>query len=734
MGSYVVLKPTSKGKAKIDKQKKDVNYGSPIETTLDILEEYVRAGKYTKALNSINHAILNEFIEDFNTANLEDPANKKLIKLMRRFLSIGKSFYEYDLKQQEIVDNITYDGLMSRYLATGAIEPYGIVPKGEKNIKKIGIRYPSLHNNMDKAYAILGTDPIPEGVKESDCIEAFLKRAYIELEMGVNDQLTVELSPKLDGVSVNGTIIEHNFVDPQTRGDDDESVAVSGMSGMVVSPDFSSESQFGIQYEAFVTDENRIKASEYLKLERPYVSCRHAAAGIVHRLYTEQDPNLMKMLCLYPIAAAELEGTYLERTDYIQNFGIVPRDMIPRKVFKAKLTKLLEIITNYYHSMENIRENLSFAIDGIVITIADDEAQEILGRNGRTNKYQIALKFDPATAKAVVKGISLDSGKKGYRTIQIELEHPVFLDGVRYDHVPALSAGLYKELYLRVGSEVSIHRVGDVIPAITVIKHGDGKKLDLPTTCPSCGKPLIIHNKKLYCGNFECPDNIIGNFTDFFAKMGLTGYSDSFSEVLVKKLGCKHLGDVLHLTDSDFTDRGVTLAISKGFADKLKEAIADKRDYEVLGAIGLPGVGPQKAKILLQDINLLREVDPRTSKAAKTQLLYETCKRAVGPEQAHLLECYLVGPTFAPSWMAIAPLIKKVTENFEAVTKVGHTGGKLSPETMALCDKLGFEVVDGSSFDILITSSLGRESTKITKAKKKGAPIFLEEDFISQYS
>ena len=45
---------------------------------------------FKKPLTDREKLVLNEFIEDFNTADLNN--SKDLIKNMRRFLSIGKSF------------------------------------------------------------------------------------------------------------------------------------------------------------------------------------------------------------------------------------------------------------------------------------------------------------------------------------------------------------------------------------------------------------------------------------------------------------------------------------------------------------------------------------------------------------------------------------------------------------------------------------------------------------------
>lgn len=742
---FIVLQPTAAGKKSLSEitRRKSKVAGKAANTVtveeperkeydptkmsemLDAIEDFVRDGKYGKAVANADSVLMEEFIENFRKVDPESELGKKMYGMMRKLLSIGKSFYEYDDKDREILSNDTYDGLLSTYLASGMKEPVGIVPKGSKKLSKVAIKYPLLHNNMDKCYAVHVGDHIPDGVKESGTVEKFLTRVYKSLDLTPSTKLKLEISPKIDGVSVNGTIKGDLLVDPQTRGDEDESIAVTGMNGMPVTNGFEADSEFGIQYEAFVTDEDRAKASEYLKLEKPYVSNRHAAAGIIHRLSTMEDDNLLEFLSLYPIATEGLDGTYEERMDYIQNFGIVPDDMIKRRVIKGDMEDLIGEIGELYEKLAKKREKLDYSIDGMIITVLNDEYQEAIGRDGRTNKFQIALKFDPATAEAVVEGIYLDRGKKGYRTIQVQFEHPVFLDGVRYDHVPVLSLNLFEQMNLRVGSTVSVHRVGDVIPSIKVIKEGKGKLIETPSKCPDCGEPFTIKNKKLYCEDLLCPGNIVGRFTGFLEKIGLEGYSESFAEVLVNQLKCKTLADVIHLTKESMKEAGIDSELMLKFPKRLKEAIQNKHDYEIIAAMGIPDVGPAKAKLLLKNTPLKKLARIRFSDSVRLAMA------VMKTNNLHVVT-YLSNKEFTDEIQAIIDVGYIESDNFDRV-KIGHTGGALSDRVIELCKKLDYEIIDDRSFDILITSSMESTSGKMERAKKMGLPIYTEDSFIEQY-
>lgn len=768
---FQILSPTEKGKKDLEEirmRRSKKSEAKTVEVQVDVrpYEKYspaqvkkmmdkviekIKEGKFGKALDLKNNDLVSELVDAFTNMEADMKNFTAVSQAVSQLLTIGKSFYEYDEKHRSFIDDTSYDGMVARYRKLGLVEPTGIVPATGKS--KVGIKYPTLHNNMDKAYIIREGDQVPKGVKETDSVEAFLKRIYTSLGISSEENISLELSPKIDGVSVNGTISGDMLVNPQTRGDETASVAIIGLNGIEVGEGMT-EKEFGIQYEAFVTDEDRLKASEYMKLDTPYVSCRHAISGIIGRLCSGDNDDLLQFISLYPIESAGLDGTYAERMDYLSNFGIVPDDMIERKTIKGNLKELISAIMKNFEKYEKKREKLSYAIDGMVITLADDEYQSSIGREGRTNLYQIALKFDPATATAVVKGIHLDTGKKGFRTIQVDLEHPIYLDGVKYDHVPVLSAGLFDELGLREGSKVTVHRVGDVIPSISVDDAGKGKKLDKPAICPDCGGWLTIKNKKLFCGNAICRGNLAGRIAGLFDALGMEGYNDAFAAMIAEKFNPNEIDpdtkeiimkddqsnvvismkDLFNLTPKAFKKAGINTKAAAEFRDTLIKAVAATPDYVILGSIGIPDLGPARAKLILRQYKgdwnkFISELTTFNG--------YRMHAAAVGEAVALSISKFL--NDFTAKYMITEDLkeftkhMKKFTKNFDTVLKVGHTGAKLSQKALEVCEALKFEVVDGKTFDILITASMDSTSDKMVKAKKKGLPIFTEEGFLKRY-
>ena len=591
----------------------------------------------------------------------------------------------------------------------------------------------SLDMDWQECYINRESDTIPEGVKETDSVEAWLRRGYRELGLDESDEITIVAAPKLDGVALRGEIDFDNRINkPLLRGDEKKSILVKGLDGLKLSDGASiSKTPFGCQFEAFVTYENLEKASEYLmkeeKIEKPYVSPRHAASGIINRLCGNPDNKLAKFLSFYPINAEDLDGSYPDRLDKIKQLGNV--EVVRTRLLSGDLKRLLDRIERWFNKLNSQRASLPYAIDGLVLAFADDAHQDQLGRSGRTNKWQIALKFDPSSAVGEVKGIELSSGRKGFRTIQVVLKEPVSIDGVRYDHVPALSANIFEKFDLCEGDLIRIHRVGDVIPSISIEERKGGKKIELPKKCPVCGKDMIWEAKKLKCTNMWCKANLVGALLTFFNYANIKGIGDAEAEALVnsglntiEKIATNNISNNVY----DWTSAGYTKESAKRLQTAVLDALHNMWDYEFIGNCGIPGIGPETAKKVFMSI---RKGGPDV--AVKGSDLFEISQKethhATADTKGVMMFCSIMRG-FADRFCK-----HSTPEHFANLKSVGHTGGNPSNEAKQLIRDLGWELVDGKKFDYLIVPSYNHESTKTKVAKEKGIEVFTEEDFIEEF-
>ena len=195
--------------------------------------------------------------------------------------------------------------------------------------------------------------------------------------------------------------------------------------------------------------------------------------------------------------------------------------------------------------------------------------------------------------------------------------------------------------------------------------------------------------------------------------------------MLVNQLKCKTLADVIHLTKESMKEAGIDSELMLKFPKRLKEAIQNKHDYEIIAAMGIPDVGPARAKQLLKKypFERLTHITPFN--------LFELDGVVFSDVNTHLVKA-LSGKEFYDEIDAFLEVGFIVTDNFDRV-KVGHTGGALSDRVVDLCEKLDYEIVEDKSFDILITSSMESTSGKMERARKMNLPIYTEDSFIEQY-
>lgn len=131
----------------------------PLKKIIDVVEDLIKEGKYKKASKETDPELLNGFIEEYDKIEPTSINWEKMNAIAKRIITIGKSFYEYG-DNIEFLNDKSYDGLLAKFLSVdGNVEPMGIIPKGSKNQKKVDITYPTLHNNMDKAYALKDHGP-----------------------------------------------------------------------------------------------------------------------------------------------------------------------------------------------------------------------------------------------------------------------------------------------------------------------------------------------------------------------------------------------------------------------------------------------------------------------------------------------------------------------------------------------------------------------------------------------
>lgn len=247
----------------------------------------------------------------------------------------------------------------------------------------------------------------------------------------------------------------------------------------------------------------RFNKEQKKKDQKIYANPRNLAAGSVRQL----DPKIT--------ASRKLNSfTYSLVTDLgqITHEGehLILKDFGFQINSHNKFVKNLDEVQEFRDYWEKNRDKLDYEIDGIVVTINDNDVFEKLGVVGKSPRGSIAYKFSPKEATTKVKDITISVGRTGALT-PIAILEPVRIGGVVVSRATLHNEDEIKRLEIKIGDTVIVGRAGDVIPdVIRVLKelrNGKEKNFRMPKKCPVC-KGMIKREKGEAvhrCINKNCP-------------------------------------------------------------------------------------------------------------------------------------------------------------------------------------------------------------------------------------
>lgn len=230
------------------------------------------------------------------------------------------------------------------------------------------------------------------------------------------------------------------------------------------------------------------------------------------------------------------------------------------------------------HDIGEHRYDIDYPIDGAVIKVDEVDIRKRMGERTKTPKWAIAFKY-PAEEKAtVLRRIVLQTGRTGRVTPVAEFD-PVQLAGTRVERATLNNAAFIKNLDIRIGDTIVLHKSGDIIPKITMVELGkrpaDAVPYDMTSqVCPVCGEPIASVNGSvdLYCTNDSCPAKTVNRIIHFASKACMD----------IKGLGSQIIQD---LVDSRFISNPVDLYELYEEESELIDMYGEKTAKKLLAAI-----------------------------------------------------------------------------------------------------------------------------------------------------
>lgn len=438
------------------------------------------------------------------------------------------------------------------------------------------------------------------------------KRVIEDYNRTANDplpQLSYVLTKKFDGLTINCTYDDSGIlIKSATRGTGVIGEDVTAQSKTIQSLPLKIEynHMMEIHGEAIMTRE---AFEEYnATSEEPLKNLRNGAAGALRNLNIQETAKRNLTAFFYDVGYNEGPAfkSYMEMLQFIKEKGF----LIDRYVKECTTIEEIEKEIEY---INDIRFDLNYDIDGVVIAINDMRTRELLGYTVKFPKWAIAYKFEAQEAVTTLLDVEWNVGRSG-RVSPTALLEPVELAGVTVKRATLNNMDDINRKGVKIGAKVFIRRSNDVIPEIMGVVQESlegAQEINPPKNCPYCGSEIIIKGAHYFCENtLSCKPQMVKSIVHFAAReaMNIEGFSEKTAEQLFEKLDIKTLGDLYRINKEQ-------LLLLDKFGEKkaqnLLKAIEKSKNcelYAFIYSLGIPNVGVKTSKDLVKTFKSLDNI------------------------------------------------------------------------------------------------------------------------------
>lgn len=450
-----------------------------------------------------------------------------------------------------------------------------------------------------------------DSIVDHDDVITFDQRMKRELELG---QVGYTVEPKFDGLSIELVYEQGRFVRGATRGD--------GTTGEDVTTNLRTirSLPLHLQHDSRPPAHLAVRGEVYMRLEdfhalnrritergeEAFANPRNAAAGSLRQLDSSITAARPLVVTCYEIMALSdpAPDSHWDELEALASWGL------PIPGHRQQCGTIDEVMTFHRHT-EQIRDDLAYEIDGIVVKVDRREWQERLGYKSRSPRWAIAFKFPPRKEITVVQDIVVSVGRTGTLT-PVALLRPVEVGGVTISRATLHNADEVARKDIRVGDTVKVERAGDVIPAIAerIPVPGETRSdpFAMPGHCPVCHSAVAREGAYYYCtGQAACVAQLKGAIEHFASKhaVNIEGLGKKTVAQLVDQGLVRNLADLYRLTQEQlltlegFAERSASLLLAA-----IRNSASVSLDRFLMG-LGIRQVGQHIAKVLAREFGTL---------------------------------------------------------------------------------------------------------------------------------
>jgi DNA ligase (NAD+) len=459
-------------------------------------------------------------------------------------------------------------------------------------------------------------DEFPQVVHRSPMLSlnnAFTEEDLIGFDRRVREGLGKEeieyaAEPKFDGLAISLLYEGGRFVQGATRGD--------GYTGEDVTANLRTIRSIPLRLRSarppgsvevrgevmmYKTDFARMNARQRERGDKEFVNPRNAAAGSLRQL----DPKMTAERPLRFFAYGVGDPGALPFTRHSEVLAWMAEEGLPVPAERATVKGLSGLLA-FYRGMGEKREQLPYAIDGVVYKVNELGDQRLLGFVSRAPRFALAHKYAPEEATTEVLDIEVQVGRTGTLTPVARLK-PVSVGGATVTNATLHNEDDVRRKDVWRRDVVTVRRAGDVIPEVVgVAKAGPREQADrfrMPARCPACGSEVVRLEGEAAArctGGLFCPAQRKGALLHFASRRALDieGLGEKLVDQLVDQGIVRTPADLYRL------EEGALAALDRMGEKSARNVIAAVEGSKnpslarFVYALGIPGVGEEVARIL----------------------------------------------------------------------------------------------------------------------------------------
>ena len=591
-------------------------------------------------------------------------------------------------------------------------------------------------------------------VTHSHAMLSLGKTKNIDELIKFSNNQTCVLMQKLDGLTCLLTYENGELVLAETRGDgevgEDITHNAKVFENIPLHIDYPGHIEF--KGEAIITYDDYNKINAAIK-DKKYKNPRNLVSGSVRQLDSKiaKERHIQFVLWKVPVGI-ENENNFAARLEKARMLGF---SIVPYVLMNNVCSDWNGAIAYLKHKASE----LSYPIDGLVITYNDVKYGLSLGVTDHHPKHSLAFKFYDETYETTLTDVEWTIGKSGQLTPTAVFES-VEIDGTDVSRASLHNVSIFKSLCLNVGDTITVYKANQIIPQISEnLSKGDGsgKELKIPEKCPYCGEPVSIikenDSEVLMCINAQCKGKLLSELCAFVGKKAhdIKGLSEATLSLMIHTGMINSAVDLYNLENKR---RELSLFPKMGAkkVDNLLKSIEESRNTTLekfIVGLNIPLIGSRAAK----DIAKFEEIRARKLCSRNPFMIFITdaannfdftCIEGLGIERNDSIRRY-----FKENIDYVLNLISifKFTELSEDISLKGAAAlngkkfcitGKLQKfanrdALVADIEGKGGKVVSGvtKATDYLITNDKTSGSSKNKKAAELNIPIISEEEYIA---